>query len=162
MDASDGPRPEADDPLAAVARLAGSWQATYQLRGDPSFEGDSPSAATVAPLLGGRFIRIDYSWSDRGVPQAGLLLIGRGDGVGTAAMVWLDTWHNGHRMMVCHGTASPDGGIDVRGSYPAGPGERDWGWRTCLEPGEAGWTMRMFNVTPDGTESLAVAADYRH
>jgi len=147
--------------LDVLAALGGPWQATYQLRGDPSFESDSPSAATVSPILGGRFVRVDYTWSDRGRPQEGMLVIGHEPETGTVTAVWLDTWHNGNRMMVCTGHMLPQGGIDVRGTYPAGPGHPDWGWHTRVELRGTTWAMTMFNVSPDGDEALAVTADYR-
>jgi hypothetical protein len=44
--------------LDRLSALAGDWRATYQLRGDASFETDSATSATVVPMLGGRFVRI--------------------------------------------------------------------------------------------------------
>jgi hypothetical protein len=147
--------------LGALAARAGSWEATYRLRGDPSFDADVPSSATVTPMLGGRFVRIDYAWSEGGVPQEGALLVGHEPDSGVVTVAWVDSWHNGDRLMICRGDAGADGAIDVRGSYPAGPDSPDWGWRTQLKPDSEGWTMTMFNVTPDGGEALAVEARYR-
>ena len=146
--------------LAALAALQGPWQAVYQLRGDPSFEGDSPSLATVVPVLGGRFVRIDYTWIEHHTPQEGSLLIGHEPDTGVVTTVWIDSWHNGVRMMPCTGRLGPDGGIDVRGSYPTGPGSPDWGWRTQIILDAGDWAMTMWNVTPDGEEALAVRAEY--
>ena len=84
--------------------LTGAWRATYSLRGDPSFDGDSPSDAVVTPLLGGRFVRIDYTWSDRGKPQAGEMLIGFESAPGLVTVVWIDSWHNGVRMLISTGS----------------------------------------------------------
>jgi len=42
-------------------------------------------------------------------------------------------------------------------TYPAGDGSPDWGWRIVLDwcdPNQ--FSLRMFNVLPDGTEALAV------
>ncbi len=146
-------------PLATLASLHGTWHAVYQLRGDPSFESDSHSIATIVPLLEGRFVRIDYSWSDRGKAQTGSLLIGH-ETAGPVTAVWIDSWHNGERMLICTGARAADGGIDVRGTYPTGPDTPDWGWRTHLGLEGQGWAMTMWNVTPDGEESLAVRAEY--
>jgi Protein of unknown function (DUF1579) len=148
--------------LDALLALEGSWQATYELRGDPSFEGDSPSTATVAGMLDKRCLRIDYTWSYRGTDQQGLLIVGREHGPDDRATVlWLDSWHNQDRMMVSRGAFRPDGGIDVRGSWPAGDDGPDWGWRTVLAIAPAGWTMTMYVVTPAGEEALGVNAAYR-
>lgn len=147
--------------LDALAALAGPWHATYELRGDPSFAGDSPSAAAVNPMLGGRFVRIDYTWSEGGRPQEGSLVIGHEPAPGVVTVAWIDTWHNGDRMMISSGRARSDGGFDVRGTYPTGPGSPDWGWRTELAVAADRWTLTMHNVTPDGQETPAVRAEYR-
>ena len=154
--------------LEALAALVGTWEATYQLRGDPSFDSDSPSHATVSSILDGRFVRIDYSWDEEDVlkehgPQHGSLLVGFEAEVepGAATLVWIDSWHNGHKIQVWPGALMESGGVDVRGTYASGQGYPDWGWRTILEPSSDGWTMTMFNISPDGEEALAVRAEYR-
>ena len=162
--------------LERVAALEGAWQATYQLRGDPSFDSDSPSHATVAPILGGRFVRIDYSWDEDDFlqehgPQHGSLLIGhepdKEPAPGPVTVVWIDSWHMQRTAMVCAGTLLEDGGIDVFGTWGGGEDSPPWGWRTRVEPGAAegdgdgGWSMKMWVVTPDGEESPAVEANYR-
>ncbi len=140
--------------------LTGAWRATYSLRGDPSFDGDSPSDAVVTPLLGGRFVRIDYTWSDRGKAQAGEMLIGFEPAPGLVTVVWIDSWHNGARMLISTGSLDEGLAIDVRGVYPTGVDSPDWSWRTRLEASASSWTMTMFNVAPDGDETLAVSARY--
>ena len=148
--------------LDALLALAGSWTATYELRGDPSFESDSASTATVASMLDGRCCRIDYTWSDKGTLQSGVLIVGREHGAEDAATaVWLDTWHNQDRMLVSRGRLTADGGIDVLGTWPAGGDGPDWGWRTVLAPAKDAWTMTMYVVTPDGDQAIGVNAIYR-
>jgi len=147
-------------PLDVLGRLHGSWQAIYQLRGDPAFESDSTSVASVLPVLGGRFVRIDYTWSERDKLQEGSLLIGFEPTPGRATVAWIDSWHNGRKMMLSEGVLTADGGIDVRGTYHAGPGLPDWGWRTRLEVAADTWAMTMLNVSPDGYETVAVRAEY--
>ncbi|MEZ5286088.1 MAG: DUF1579 family protein [Vicinamibacterales bacterium] len=147
--------------LDRMAALGGPWQATYQLRGDPSFDGDSPTTASVTPMVGHRFVRIDYTWSEHGKPQEGALIVAQEPKTGEVTAAWMDTWHNGHRMMLCTGSMLPDGGIDVRGTYPDGVGGEEWGWRTRILVADDAWTLTMFNVSPDGREALAVNANYR-
>ena len=167
---TDGPAARSVASLDAMAALAGRWQATYRLRGDPSFDSDTPSTATLAPILGGRFVRIDYTWDehdslDENGPQTGSLLVGLEPELepapGAVTVIWLDSWHNGRRTMVCRGVLLERGGVDVLGSYPGGAGKPDWGWRTVLQPDSDAWSMTMYNVSPDGDEALAVSADYR-
>lgn len=149
--------------LDALAALSGSWRATYELRGDPSFEADSASTAAITPILDGRFVRIDYTWSEKGQPQEGSLTVGCDRKTGEATIAWVDTWHNGDRFMISEGRLAEDGAIDVRGAYPPGPWEPGWTWRTRIEPSGDGsaWAMVMLNVMPDGTELPAVNARYQ-
>lgn len=158
--------------LDRLAALQGDWRATYKLRGDPSFDSDTPSTATVAPILGGRFVRIDYSWDaddflqEQG-PQHGSLLIGHEldtePAPGPVTVIWIDSWHQQRTAMVCKGTLLESGGVDVFGTWGGGDDSPPWGWRTRIEPadGEDGWSMRMWVVTPAGDEAPAVDADYR-
>jgi hypothetical protein len=62
-----------------------------------------------------------------------------------------------HAIMNFTGTCDEQGTVRVLGSYAAPPGP-DWGWRIEIEPAAGSWTLRMFNITPDGQEVLAVEA----
>ena len=63
--------------LDALAACAGRWQGTSTLQ-DPmsGIADESASTAVVTPVLGGRFVRIDYTWSYGGDAQEGSLLAG--------------------------------------------------------------------------------------
>ncbi len=76
---------------------------------------------------------------------------------GEVTAQWIDTWHMGESVMSCHGTAGDDGSIDVKGSYAVPPGP-DW-W-IALDPDDGSLRLRMYNITPDGEEAIAVDADY--
>lgn len=147
--------------LDQLVGAAGTWAAIYTLQ-DPAsgLDADSSSAATVTPVLDGRFVRLDYTWAYQGAAQAGSLLVGCERASGVASAVWIDSWHNSDRMMICTGTIDGEGAVDVRGTYaaPSGP---DWGWRTRLSATPDRLTMTMFNVDPDGREERAVSAEYR-
>ena len=150
--------------MGALERLAaceGRWRGSNRLHdphtGKPE---DSPATAELAPLLNGRFVRLDYTWSYQGAPQEGSLLIGCRASRGKATAHWIDSWHMADGVMACEGAVDPDGGIDVRGSYAAPPGP-DWGWRILLRPaGDATLRLVMYNVTPDGQEALAVETTF--
>jgi hypothetical protein len=114
---------------------------------------------TITPLLGGRFVRIDYDWAYRGTPQQGSLLIGYEADADAVTAHWVDTWHMGDKVMACRGSAEADGGLSVRGSYAAPPGPA-WGWRIVLVPDGQRLRLVMFNITPLDQEALAVAANY--
>ncbi len=147
--------------LDALAECSGQWTGLNRLS-DPSqnVSDESQSTATLTPLLGGTFIRMDYTWGYQGTPQEGSLLIGYDSGAAEVTAHWIDTWHMGERVMSLSGTPEDDGSIAVRGSYPAPPGP-DWGWRIVLQP-ERGSALHllMYNITPDGAEALAVETDY--
>lgn len=147
--------------IADLLSLAGKWTGTYRLiveRTEPARV--SPSTASVAPVAGARFARLDYVWEDKGRPQDGSLLVGYEKERGVVTAVWIDSWHMGNKVMLCEGAAVAGGSVEVQGSYAAPPGP-DWSWRTVFGPGPDG-TLRllMYNASPDGQEDLAVEAVY--
>ncbi len=149
-------------PLHKLVACSGNWRGTNRLH-DPTTNAphDSPSTASLTPLLGGKFIRFDYTWVYHGDPQEGSLLIGYDSGPALATAHWIDTWHMGERVMACAGTSDADGAIDVQGTYAAPPGP-DWGWRIELRPGPGeALQLVMHNIHPDGGAMVAVEAEYR-
>lgn len=147
--------------MKRLAAMAGCWQGSNRLY-DP-FSGkpeDSASSVVLTPLLGGRFIRLDYDWSYRGARQEGSLLIGCQPDHGRMSVHWIDSWHMSHDVLACTGAVEESGDVDVRGSYAAPPGP-DWGWRIVIRPAEpAALHVVMHNVTPGGKEDVAVEATY--
>lgn len=146
------------NPLEALAARGGNWIGTNTLH-DPNTgkPEESPSTLAITPLLGGRFARADYTWSYQDKPQEGSLLIGFEPKSGEVTGHWIDTWHMGHAVLACTGSAR-DAVIAIRGSYAAPPGP-DWGWRIEIRPGD---TLRIThtNIFPDGKEEPAVEAGY--
>lgn len=146
--------------LSEILSLAGKWAGMYRLILDLRTPArDSSTTATLSPVAGGRFARLDYNWEDEGKRQDGSLLVGFEKEESVATAVWVDSFHMSNKFMICEGKAAR-GSVDVSGSYAAPPGP-DWGWRTVLGPGPDG-TLRMvmYNVTPDGQEYPAVEAIY--
>jgi len=148
--------------FAALTGLTGRWRGTYRLivePGEPARE--SQSTAVVAPVAGGRFVRIDYTWGDRDKPEDGSILFGRDRTRGVVTALWVDSWHMSDKVMTCEGPSADAESLEVRGSYAAPPGP-DWGWRTMVETAEEdALRMLMYNVSPDGKEEMAVEASYR-
>ena len=63
--------------------------------------------------------------------------------------------------MLCQGQASDNGNVSVTGLYaaPSGP---DWGWRIEIKAGAMElFELDMVNISPEGTETLAVRASYQ-
>lgn len=148
-------------PLNGLLACAGIWRGTNRLqdRHVKSLE-ESIATAIVTPILGGRFVRLDYTWVFYGDPQEGSLLLGYEKRRDVVTGYWVDTWHLNDQVMVCTGFAVAEE-LHLFGSYapPAGP---DWGWRiavTSLEGKSFG--IRMFNVEPDGSEIFAVESHFR-
>jgi hypothetical protein len=147
------------NPVEALTAVAGQWSGSNTLQ-DPNTgkPEESPSTVTVTPVLGGRFVRLDYTWGYQGKPQEGSLLVGFEPKSGEVSGHWIDTWHMGRKVLACLGTAAA-GTVAVRGSYAAPPGP-DWGWRIEIAPGDDGLRITHTNIYPDGKEELAAEGVY--
>lgn len=137
-------------------QLTGSWAGVKHLwlaPGEP--ERVSNATALVGREAQGRFLRITYSWNEKG-PQEGMILLGWQESSGVLKAAWIDSWHNGDSLMLCTGQLSNDDQVLVQGSYPAPTGP-DWGWQIAIKA-ESQNTFRilMDNITPDGTHAPAV------
>lgn len=150
--------------LDALSACAGSWHGPSTLQ-DPhnSIAEESQSDLTVTPVLGGRFVRLDYTWSYQGKPQEGSLLIGFQKKEDVFTGHWIDSFHMGTKVMGLQGPNPSGSTLSLLGSYAAPPGP-DWGWRIEITPETEG-TLRMvmFNLWPEsegGQQDLAVEASY--
>lgn len=148
-------------PLGGVT---GAWAGEYKLWLDPADPAiECPTTAEVDAAANGRFLVIRYTWSFDGKPHDGLILVGADEKAGELNAQWVDSFHNGDRIMSCSGRApAEDAEVSVLGSYaaPTGP---DWGWRTLLEHSTRDDVLRMvmYNIQPGEAEQLAVEAVYR-
>jgi hypothetical protein len=143
-----------------LLRLNGSWQATNRLWLSPEEAvRESEAKAVISTIAQGKFLVLRYTWSEQGQPQDGLLLVGS---IAEAAeAVWVDSWHMQDKHMLLTGKVAPDGSVRMRGSYaaPSGP---DWGWRIDLLIVKANsFQFMMYNLPPDGEETLAVEAVFK-
>ena len=147
--------------LDRLAACAGRWHGSNRLH-DPNTGApeDSPATAVLTPLLGGRFIRLDYTWSYQGAAKEGSLLIGYKSDRGRVTAHWIDSWHMSEDVMACTGAVDDSGGIDVRGSYAAPPWPGLGLAHRARSERRGELRLVMHNVTPDGQEALAVEATY--
>lgn len=147
--------------LERLIASSGKWQGSSTLQDPGHIEPEtSPSTLTVTPLLDGRFVRMDYTWSYRGTPHAGSLLVGWQKKTGTVSMHWIDSWHNSDNVMAMAGTAEASTLLAAQGTYAAPPGP-DWGWKIVVSP-ESDGRLRivMYNISPEGQDFLAVEGEY--
>jgi Protein of unknown function (DUF1579) len=148
----------------SLEKLIGHWTGTNRLYrpwlNPPDAESESESSATVDEVAMGKFITIEYTWSLDGQPQAGFMLLGRENNNEEVKATWVDSWHMSDKSMVFDGGIDANGVVNVRGSYAAPPGP-DWGWRIVIEAtSDNSFTIVMYNITPDGEQSLAVESRY--
>ncbi len=142
-----------------LQQLVGNWKGSNRLHlGDwhpagPLFE--SEGRATVEERIGGQFLEIAYTWEFDGKPQEGVLILGGDNKTDKVNAFWTDSWHLAHNVMMCVGNDSADGSISVTGSYKV-EDHPDWRWRTEIKPAEAGLVYKMFNISPEGEETIAV------
>ncbi len=141
--------------------LKGEWTGDNRLwlsPGEPARL--SETTAWIASTAQGRFVTIRYTWADQGRPQDGLMVIGVQAPGGAVDAFWVDSWHMGDKFMACRGSVGQDGVVSVQGTYAAPPGP-DWGWRIAVIPeARSAFRIKMYNLSPDGEEMLAVEAAY--
>jgi hypothetical protein len=142
-----------------VRAATGRWNGTNRLIFPGAPPRDVASTAVVALVAQGQFSTLSYTWSFDGQSQDGLLLIGEAQDRQSTTVVWVDSWHMGDKAMLCAGPIATDGPLVVRGSYQV-EGHPDWSWRIDLWFAAEALRIVMYNVSPEGEESLAVEADY--
>jgi len=140
---------------------SGAWEGTNRVQvstGEPMHE--SPSRIVVTPMLRDTFIRLDQTWTWEGKEQVGAMLIGHNRKSEKASIHWIDTFHNGFKVMACAGNFNPQGTLIVHGNYPAPPGP-DWGWRIEIPVVKEGrLKIDMFNIDPTGKEDGGVWVEF--
>jgi hypothetical protein len=144
---------------AFLASLAGHYAGTTHT----FFEPDAPATQSedtlyVEPILGGRFVRLQWFGSLSEKPRQGELLLGYHVDAGEHELTWVDTFHTGSAMQSFRG--KPDGdSVQVRGSYLAG--DQRWGWTFRFTKQGDVLQMRCLNVSPQGEEYRAIETDFR-
>lgn len=146
-----------------LARLEGEWSGSSRLWFEPGELADeSPVQGSIRLVLGGRFALHEYANTIDQRRVEGIMLIGYDLGTQRFEVAWVDSFHNGTRIMLSKGeTKAAVDALSVLGSYSDGQGGPDWGWRSAIELTESGeLLLRHFNITPQGEEALAVEFAY--
>jgi hypothetical protein len=120
---------------------------------------ESRTEAVVDFAAREKFVRFSYHWIYENERQEGLLLLSQKKDSTEVSAVWIDSWHNGDNYMALEGQTD-DGRIELKGRY-AVPDHPDWGWRIVVESSAETFRFVMYNVSPDGEETLAVESDYQ-
>ncbi|HEY8562748.1 MAG TPA: DUF1579 family protein [Pyrinomonadaceae bacterium] len=143
-----------------LAGLVGRWRGINRLHTtwipeNPVRETDTTAAIDLTAR--GRFLKIEYDWMYEGAAQEGLLLIGDERNSEIIKAFWIDSWHLSDKFMVSEGSLrTGEAALSLKGFYTV-PDHPDWGWRTVFEPhAPDSFKIVMYNVSPDGEESLAV------
>ena len=154
----------AEGPHALLGKMVGEWEGTARTWFEPDALADtSPVRGTVRAVLGGRFVVHEYEGTLQGHVMQGVALHGFALGENRFETEWIDSCHNGTRIMLSLGDRPPaDDVASVLGSYPAPEGP-PWGWRTEVDVSAApdALTIRHYNRTPDGEEAIGVEFAYR-
>lgn len=160
-------RKEFEDSLAGgvhaeLARMAGQWEGRFRLwfaPGEPV--DDSVQRGSIRVLLGGRVLLHEYTGHCNGEPMQGVALTAHHLDEGRYESAWAESFGTGTALMYSTG-ASGDPRLSMLSSYADGQGGPRWGWRTAIEqPDDDTLDLRMYNITPDGEEALAVEVNYR-
>ena len=106
-------------------------------------------------------LKIEYDWTFEESVQEGLILIGDEKDSDLIKAFWIDSWHLSDKFMVSEGRLDMQGAISLKGFY-AVPEHPDWGWKTVIEPARGNsFKIIMYNVSPEGEESLAVEMELK-
>ncbi len=163
-------RSKKDGPHALLARMAGTWKGTSKLWFEPDqLAEETALAGTLELVLDGMHLLHKYDGITMGKRQTGLAIHSYSLGEQRWQTAWVDSFHNGTRILFSQGSAGADARRpNVLGAYPVssvGPSadsaEPDWGWRTTLDLlSDDHLVITHFNVDPDGMEAKAIEIDY--
>lgn len=149
-------------PHADLARLVGDWTGKLRIWFEPGQLGEESSVrGSFRSVLGGRFVIHDYEGSCMGDVSQGLAIHGYHLDRHRHESAWIDSFHTGTQLMFSTGV--PMAALhSVSGSYGGESDGEAWGWRTLIEMKSTEQLLiTMFNITPQGEESVAVEFDYR-
>ena len=152
----------ADGVHARLVRMAGQWEGRFRLWFEPGKLADeSLQRGSIRVLLGGRVLLHEYTGHCAGEPMEGVALIAYHLDERRYESAWAESFGTGTALMFSTGV-SGDPRLSMLGSYSDGQGGSRWGWRTAIEqPDDDTLDLRMYNITPEGDEALAVEVNYR-
>lgn len=145
---------------AELGALAGHHQGTVRTFLEPDKPAlESDDTLYIEPMLGGRFVRIQWFGSLNGKARQGELVLGYHVDAAEHELSWVDTFHTGSAILHFRGAPATDGAIQVRGSYLAG--DERWGFALELVRTREGLRLRATNISPAGQEYPAIEGEFR-
>lgn len=144
----------------ALGQTTGSYEVAGKMWMSPEGEAMPTTAtSTRKSILGGRYLIEEYKSSFMGMPFEGVLVQGYDNLAQEHVSIWMDsmsTWPS-----ISRGKEGEDGKIHYRGVMKdvMTPGGRPSS--STIEHHEGGgWTMAMFDATPDGKEFKVMELQY--
>ncbi len=145
-------------------KLVGKWRGINRLHTTWIEENPVRETVSIAGIdltARGRFLKIEYDWTFEESVQEGLILVGNEMDSDLIRAFWIDSWHLSDKFMVSEGRLDKKDEISLKGFY-AVPEHPDWGWRTIIENvRDNSFKIEMYNVSPEGEESLAVEMELK-
>jgi hypothetical protein len=140
------------DPHKLLAKLEGSW--TTRSRGwmepdKPPFE--SSGTCEQKMILGGRYLRQEYTGDMGGIPFAGINIMGYNNQTKKYESVWVDTMSTGVFYFV--GTASADGRTITQECSYEDPVKGPADWRTVTRIKDDNTIEFEMFLTPKGKKA---------
>ena len=157
---SSTPSPESTSPVEPLRSLVGNWKGIAQVFFEPTKPvDDSPMQARITTRQEGSFLQIEYTGGFQGKALEGMFLVGWSKPEQQWMITWLDSFHNGTRIMSCLGEAGASPEIlSATGDYPANASVR-WGWRIeLLKPKNQDDPFKImhYNIPAGEEESIGI------
>ena len=148
-------------PSELLKGMIGTWEGTCKTWFVPDkLADDSKVTALIKPILGGKFLRHEYTTTIQGKPRHGDETIAYNKIRKVFQTSWIDDFGMDYAIMFSEGDPQ-DNGFFVTGKYDVSPKDPPWGWKTVYHLIDANHlTITAYNITPTGQEGLAGELKY--
>lgn len=148
-------------PAELFQQFVGKWEGTCRTWFEPDQLADeSHVAGEFSSLLGGRFLRHNYTGSMQGKPRQGEDLLAFNKVRKVFQSAWVDDFHMNYALLISEGPAT-ERGFSVLGHYDIAD-HPPWGWRTEFDLVSSNeLTICAYNIMPGAPEALAMETKYR-